>query len=253
MTSRPAIFSVSSRAARSPLCRGSGRSACRVVASHSAPVDRYAARMATMSVTVLGGGVSGLAAALALGRAGNAVTLIERDEVTVGDALGAVDWRRQGIPHFLQAHVFTSRGRLELRGLFPDVYQALLDAGAHDIDLRPKLRGPLQPDDEQLQILGVRRPLIEWGLRRAVLREPGITVRSGVQVTGLDGTTGDVPRVTGVQTSDGPVRAGLVVDAMGRRSPVPAWIETLGGRWMSEVSSDCGGIYYTRYYRVRDG
>jgi 2-polyprenyl-6-methoxyphenol hydroxylase-like FAD-dependent oxidoreductase len=209
--------------------------------------------MATISVAVLGAGVSGLATALALGRGGHAVTLIERDEVTIGQALEAVDWRRQGIPHFLQAHSFTSRGRLELRALFPDVYQALLGAGAHDVDLRPKLRGPLRPDDEDLQMLGVRRALIEWGLRRAVLREPRISVRSGVQVAGLDGTTGDVPRVTHVRTSDGLIRADLVVDAMGRRSPVPDWIEALGGRRMSEASSDCGVIYYTRYYHVRKG
>jgi len=133
------------------------------------------------------------------------------------------------------------------------VYQALLGAGAHDVDLRPKLRGPLRPDDEDLQMLGVRRALIEWGLRRAVLREPRISVRSGVQVAGLDGTTGDVPRVTHVRTSDGLIRADLVVDAMGRRSPVPDWIEALGGRRMSEASSDCGVIYYTRYYHVRKG
>jgi 2-polyprenyl-6-methoxyphenol hydroxylase-like FAD-dependent oxidoreductase len=209
--------------------------------------------MATQSVAVLGAGVSGLAAALALARAGHPVTLIERDAVTVGEALDSVDWRRQGIPHFLQAHAFTARGRLELRTMFPDVYRALLDAGAHDVDLRLKLRGPLRPEDGELQILGVRRPLIEWALRRAVRRERGITVRSGVQVVGLDGTTGEVPRVIGVRTSDGSVRTDLVVDAMGRRSPVSDWIEALGGRRMTEESSDCGVIYYTRYYRVLEG
>jgi 2-polyprenyl-6-methoxyphenol hydroxylase-like FAD-dependent oxidoreductase len=80
--------------------------------------------MVTLSVAVLGAGVSGLASSLALSRAGHAVTLIERDEVTVDEALDAVAWRRKGIPHFLQAHAFTARGRRELRALFPDVYRA---------------------------------------------------------------------------------------------------------------------------------
>lgn len=171
----------------------------------------------------------------------------------VGEAPDSVDWPRAGIPHFLQAHAFTARGRRELRALFPDVFQALLDAGADDIDLRPKLPGALRPEDEELAILGVRRPLIEWALRKAVLAEPGIDVRSGVKVVGLEGVAGDTPRVTGVQTSTSPIRADVVIDAMGRRSPVAGWIEALGGRPMTEESSDCGVIYYTRYYRVRDG
>jgi len=40
---------------------------------------------------------------------------------------------------------------------------------------------------------------------------------------------------------------------MGRRSAVPAWIAALGGTPMAEASSDCGVIYYTRYYRIREG
>jgi 2-polyprenyl-6-methoxyphenol hydroxylase-like FAD-dependent oxidoreductase len=209
--------------------------------------------MVTLSVAVLGAGVSGLATGLALARAGHEVTLIERDEVVVGQALDAPDWTRGGIPHFLQAHAFTARGRRELRAMFPDVFEALLDAGADDIDLRPKLHGEPRPGDEELAILGVRRPLIEWALRRAIVAESGVHVESGVRVLGLEGIRADVPRVTGVQTSAGSIRADVVVDAMGRKSPVPGWIEALGARPMAEQSSDCGVIYYTRYYRIRPG
>ena len=209
--------------------------------------------MATLSAAVLGGGVSGLAATLALARAGHRVTLLERDEFVIGDATESPEWPRRGIPHFLQAHSFTSRGRLELRELFPDVWQALLDNGADDIDLLRKLRGPRQPGDDDVRILGVRRPLIEWALRRAVLREPAVTVRSAVTVLGLEVTPGAVPGVTGVKTTAGRIAADLVVDALGRRSPVPGWIEAAGGTPMAEESSDCGVIYYTRYYRIRPG
>ncbi|MEO7664177.1 MAG: hypothetical protein ABIV26_03560, partial [Candidatus Limnocylindrales bacterium] len=134
-----------------------------------------------------------------------------------------------------------------------DVFQALLDAGADDIDLTTKAPGPRQPGDEDLRMLGVRRPLIEWALRRAVVAEPLIRVVGGITVTGLEATPGDVPRITGVRTSAGSIAADLVVDAMGRRSPTPAWIAVLGGTPMAEASSECGVIYYSRYYRVREG
>ncbi len=209
--------------------------------------------MVGLSVAVLGGGVSGLSAALALARDGHRVTLLDRDELMLGEARDAVGWPRDGIPHFLQAHAFTARGRRELRSLFPDVFRALLDAGADDIDLRPKLPGPARAGDEDLAIVGVRRPVIEWALRRAVLAEPSIDVRSRVRAVGLTATRGEVPTVTGVQTTSGDVSADIVVDAMGRRSPAQGWVGVIGGDPMAEQTSDCGVIYYTRYFRVRDG
>ncbi|MCZ3388123.1 MAG: hypothetical protein LH645_03165 [Actinomycetia bacterium] len=45
----------------------------------------------------------------------------------------------------------------------------------------------------------------------------------------------------------------LVVDAMGRRSPTPGWIRDAGGSEELTDSSDCGAVYYSRYYRTRPG
>ncbi len=84
----------------------------------------------------------------------------------------------------LQPHAFIPRGRLELREHLRDVYDVLLAAGAHDVDLRRKLPGAATPEDADLQYPAVRRPLIEWGLRRAVTAEAGIRVLDGAHVTG---------------------------------------------------------------------
>jgi len=138
------------------------------------------------SVAVLGAGIAGLAAAVALARNGHAVTLVERDAMDVGDALGSLDWERKGIPHFLQPHAFTPRGRKELRETLPDVFDDLMAAGAWDVDLRPKIRGgEPRPDDDELVFLAVRRPLIEWALRRAAVAEPGIRILAGTKAIGL--------------------------------------------------------------------
>ena len=176
--------------------------------------------------------MAGLSTALLLARDGHRVTLIERDAVVVGDALDAPTWDRRGIPHFLQPHAFIPRGRLELQRELPDVYESLLAAGAHDVDTTRKLSGPRQAGDEELQYLGVRRPLIEWALRRAVMAEPAIEVRGSSLVEQIH--------------DDG---ADIVVDAMGRRTPTPGWFPDAA----EPATSDCGVVYLCRYYRQRPG
>lgn len=202
------------------------------------------------SVVVLGAGVAGLSAALALARDGQQVVLVERDEIVAGAPDVGFEQRR-GIPHLHQPHAFIPRGRMELRAAFPDVLAALHSAGAEDVDLRPKIKGAPQPGDEDFAYVGARRPLIEWALRNAVLAEASIAVRSGTQVLGFEGRPGARPAVDAVRTSAGSIRADVVIDALGRRSPAKAWISALGGHPLPERSSDCGIVYYGRYYRVR--
>jgi hypothetical protein len=89
----------------------------------------------------------------------------------------------------------------------------------------------------------------------AVAEAADVTIRRGVTVTGL--TTDDgrfpVPRVNGVTTGDGPVRADLVVDCTGRRSAVGSWLAALGARPPVEEREDCGFIYYGRHFRSGTG
>ena len=201
--------------------------------------------MTERRTVVIGGGVAGLAAALLLARRGHPVTLLERDELDVGTAIDSPGRRRPGIAHYLQPHAFIPRGRVELLAQLPDVYADLIAAGARDVDLRAKLPGPPEPGDEQLQYLAVRRPLIEWALRRAVAAEPAIETRAGVHVIGVEVDGG---RVVAVATDAGRLPADLVIDAHGRRDARDGGFVPVG-----RVASPCGVVYYSRYYQCRPG
>ena len=204
----------------------------------------------TAQVTVLGAGVAGLATALLLARDGHHVAIIERDLFEVGAPADAPRWQRKGIPHFLQPHAFIPRGRAELARHLPDVYAGVLEAGAYDIDVSRKLPGPTAAGDEDLQYLAARRPLIEWALRRAVAEDPRIEVGPAVSVRGLR-VAGS--RLAAVRLDNGEVEADLVVDSLGRRTPTPAWLAAEGLTDQPIETSDCGVVYYSRYYRVRPG
>jgi 2-polyprenyl-6-methoxyphenol hydroxylase-like FAD-dependent oxidoreductase len=205
-------------------------------------------------VVVVGGGVGGLASALALSRAGHPVTVLERDPLPPPhDVEEAFRAQRRGAPQVHQTHGFLARLVVELRRCFPDVLEELLAAGCTTMPLTARLGGA-RPGDEDLAVLVVRRTTFEWILRRAVLAQPGTEVRTGVGVAGLAGAPGPaLPTVTGVRLDDGSVlEADAVVAASGRRGPLPTWLGALGAA-IPETVHESGLMYLSRWYGLPDG
>lgn len=201
-----------------------------------------------MKFVVAGGGFAGLASALAVSRAGHSAVVFERDPVRPDDLPGdAFDVERRGIPHFHQPHAFLPRGRRVLAEMAPDLLDLLLEVGAELQDLATKLTGPREAGDEDLVFLWVRRPVIEWALRRAAANEPGVELRPGIEVAGLL-TTANGERATGVALADGDEERGdIVVDALGRYRAPAGW-----PRAASEPH-DSGVLYYCRYFELAEG
>lgn len=214
----------------------------------------------TTTAVVVGAGVSGLGAALTLARQGVAVTVVERDDTPLPESADeAFAWDRRGAPQVRHSHALLARLRNLLRDRHPDVLEALLAAGATELpfgrDLPPTITNyERQPGDEDLVMLACRRTTFEWVLRRAVLAEPGVELRSGVGVDGFTTAPGEPPRATGVRLADGTtVEADLVVVAGGRRSALSEWTVAAGGRPVEEETEDTGIVYYSRFYRLRSG
>ncbi len=215
-----------------------------------------------MNILMIGGGVCGLAATLLLARDGHHVTVLERDDDLPPDAAPAAweGWPRSGVAQFRQPHNLMPGLRRVLEAEMPDIQEALPRAGAAKFDMVNPLPPSLsdqspRPFDDELWTYTARRPVIEWLFADAVRREARVTTRRGQRVKELLARSGAspierTPHVTGVRTVDREeLRADLVVDATGRQSRSPAWLEAIGARPPFEEGADSGFAYYTRYFR----
>jgi 2-polyprenyl-6-methoxyphenol hydroxylase-like FAD-dependent oxidoreductase len=181
---------------------------------------------------VVGGGLAGLLAARVLVDHFGEVLLVERDRFPEQPEF------RPGVPQSRHLHVLLARGAQVLEQLLPGVLAEVSAAGGvsfrwpRDV-LWLGAAGWGMRFEQGLSLLSCRRELLEWRVRQRVLDSPRLRVLEGREVTGLCASH-DGMAVTGVRVRARPSGASqdlggaLVVDASGRDSRAPAWLQALG-------------------------
>jgi 2-polyprenyl-6-methoxyphenol hydroxylase-like FAD-dependent oxidoreductase len=195
----------------------------------------------------MGASMAGLLAARVLADAFDDVVVIDRDHLPDGAEA------RRGVPQGRHVHVLLARGRQVLDVLLPGLGRDLIARGALRFDPSADGRYHLDRDrllavrPSEMQAILLTRPLLEDAVRRRVL--------DFARVRALTGATAEPVleegRVCGVRLDGHGCRgetldADLVVDATGRGSRTPAWLERHGLPRPTETTVDVG-IVYTSY------
>lgn len=205
---------------------------------------------------VLGGSLAGLFAARVLSDAYREVVMVERDEVA-GTTVA-----RRGVPQGQHVHGLLARGQQILDELFPGFTDEAVASGIPTGDLgtlRWYFNGRrLSPKATGLVCVSATRPVLESKVRARVLGLDNVSVLERHDIVGLETDEGR-QRVTGVrvQPVDGTegervLEADLVIDATGRGSRTPVWLEELGYARPDEERVKIDLSYTTRRFRLRD-
>jgi len=206
---------------------------------------------------VYGGSTAGLIAAGVLSRHFERVTLVERDRLENGSQL------RKGVPQGAHVHGLLTPGMNVLCEVFPGFREELKAAGSHFIDFTGEhawfMGGFWRPRIPcGLHFYAQSRPLLEWVIRQRLQALPNVHVRDGREVTGFL-TSPDKARVTGVHLrvpgggQEETLEAELVVDASGRGSRTPQWLEALGFPRVEETHIQVDVVYASRLFRRPPG
>jgi 2-polyprenyl-6-methoxyphenol hydroxylase-like FAD-dependent oxidoreductase len=199
-----------------------------------ASMQRYdPSRVGNLSgrAVVIGGSMAGLCAARILQDAFAEVVILERDDLPRGPEI------RAGAPQTSQPHALLEAGRVTLEDLFPGFSEAVLAAGGLELDMTRDIvwydrGGAVAEAETPLAALYASRPLFEHVVRERIRDFPDVQIRDECTFVDYE-YDADAGRVTGVQFRDEDgvettLEATVTVDATGRTSRTPRWLERHG-------------------------
>jgi 2-polyprenyl-6-methoxyphenol hydroxylase-like FAD-dependent oxidoreductase len=180
---------------------------------------------------VVGGSMAGLCAARVLTDAFDEVVVLDRDEFPDGPRV------RDGAPQTSQPHAMLEAGRVTLEEFFPGFGEEVRAAGGLKLDMSKDLAwydqgGFLADAEPELPALYASRPLFEQLVRERVRELDEVRLRGSCSLLGYEHDASE-GRVTGVPFRDEGgteevLTATLAVDATGRTSRTPKWLESHG-------------------------
>lgn len=198
---------------------------------------------------VIGGSIAGLLSARVLSDHFARVTVIERDRLPDGPR------SRRGVPQDTHLHGLMAAGLMTIERLLPGFEQGLADGGATVGDAARDVvhvlpAGAAPRFVSGLRFRGATRRLMESVIRRRVLALDRVTVMQSARVTGLVSDGADA--IGGVRVrashSDLEIDADLVVDASGRHTRAPDWLDALGFGRPPALTVDSGIAYASRRF-----
>jgi 2-polyprenyl-6-methoxyphenol hydroxylase-like FAD-dependent oxidoreductase len=185
---------------------------------------------------VIGSSIGGLTAARVLSDHFDRITIIDRD------TLPGTPTYRKGVPQSRHAHIILRGGLVIMEKHFPGLTDDLRAVDSPTLNAGKTIRffmgGKWRKHYEgsQVETVMCSRPMLESTVYRHLLKNPRIQVIQDTEVVGLcvdeSGT-----RATGVQLRArskseregySSLDADLIVDASGRDSKAPEWLESLG-------------------------
>jgi flavin-dependent dehydrogenase len=205
----------------------------------------------TKHAVVIGGSIGGLCAARVLADHYAQVTVYERDDLPDGPA------NRTAVPQGRHVHLLMARGAQELESLFPGLLADMVTAGVPMLENRPDcihfgaaghVLGTQHRLRDEFTAYVPSRPQLEWQIRRRTQQIPNVTIEHrAVDEPVYDAARG---RVTGVIVDGTTVAADLVVDATGRGTRLPVWLQAWGFGHPREDTVDVGIAYASHQMHI---